>query len=53
MRTEFQCIASGCRGCVVCDRDSYTKEQLEAFRKFEDQLEYLMELEKQKRPCSD
>ena len=34
-RTELQCMARGCDGCVVCDRENYTLEQLAEYRKLE------------------
>lgn len=35
VRTELQCAARGCDGCVVCDRDNFTKFELIEYRKKE------------------
>jgi len=39
-RTALQCQASGCDGCVVCDRENFTHEQLAEYREFESQLNH-------------
>jgi len=38
MRTELQCQARGCDGCVVCDRDNYTYTELLEYRKWEAEI---------------
>ena len=39
MRTVLQCQASGCDGCVVCDSDKYTPEEVARYRKHERTME--------------
>ena len=37
-RTALKCQSSGCDGCVVCDRENYTLEQLKEYREYESEI---------------
>jgi len=37
-RTALQCQARGCDGCVVCDRENYTQDDLLQYRAIEKEL---------------
>jgi len=38
-RTALQCQVRGCDGCVVCDKQNYTPEDLAKFRRQEEEIQ--------------